>query len=319
MENKQLIVFGPVPSRRLGQSLGINNIPPKHCTFSCVYCQLGRTRNMEDERRGFYNPFEIVKQVEEKVRQAKEKSQNIDYLTFVADGEPTLDRYLGKEIEMLKKLGIKIAVITNSSLISDETVQNDLLNAHWVSLKIDAASKETWKKIDRPHGFLDIEEVKQGIREFADKYKGFLVTETMLVNGINDNREEIEKIADFIGEISPRKSYLSIPIRPPAEADVKPPSEEIINSTFQVFKSKNINVEYLIGYEGNEFASTGNVEEDLLSITSVHPMREDAVKEFLEKNGAEPHILKKMIDNNKMIQLEFEGRKFYMRKILEKR
>jgi len=113
MADYDLLTFGPVPSRRLGQSLGINNIPPKICSYSCVYCQVGRTLHMQAERKAFYKPEEILKAVERKVKDAKNKGEGIDYLTFVPDGEPTLDINLGKEIELLKQLGIKIAVITN--------------------------------------------------------------------------------------------------------------------------------------------------------------------------------------------------------------
>lgn len=110
------IAFGPVPSRRLGHSLGINNIPPKTCTYSCVYCQLGNTINMPVERKNFYKVTDITQAVKEKVKQVKEKGEQIDYLSFVPDGEPTLDANLGQEIELLKSLGIKIAIISNASL-----------------------------------------------------------------------------------------------------------------------------------------------------------------------------------------------------------
>jgi wyosine [tRNA(Phe)-imidazoG37] synthetase (radical SAM superfamily) len=105
--------FGPVPSRRLGRSLGINNIPPKACTYSCVYCQVGRTSEMQVERRSFYDPEEVVQDVWDRVQRSTEAGETIDYLTFVPDGEPTLDVHLGREIELLKPLGIPIAVITN--------------------------------------------------------------------------------------------------------------------------------------------------------------------------------------------------------------
>ena len=108
--------FGPVPSRRLGRSLGINNIPPKVCTYSCIYCQLGRTVRMQSERGAFYAPEEVVRGVEEQVVKAREKNERIDYLTFVPDGEPTLDINLGREMELLRPRGIKIAVISNASL-----------------------------------------------------------------------------------------------------------------------------------------------------------------------------------------------------------
>ena len=155
MNEAKRIAFGPVPSRRLGKSLGINNIPPKICPYSCVYCQLGRTHNMQVAREEFYNPEEILYAVEKKVKESLERKEPIDYLTIVPDGEPTLDIDIGKEIELLQTLGIKIAIITNSSLIWDKKVRDDLSKADWVSVKIDAISQDIWHKIDRPHGSLN--------------------------------------------------------------------------------------------------------------------------------------------------------------------
>ncbi|MCK4471545.1 MAG: radical SAM protein, partial [Anaerolineae bacterium] len=117
-----MIAFGPVPSRRLGRSLGINNIPPKICTYSCVYCQLGRTIKMQIKRHAFYEPEKVLQDVHDKVEKVRETGERIDYLTFVPDGEPTLDVNLGREIELLRPLGIKIAVISNGSLIGREDV-----------------------------------------------------------------------------------------------------------------------------------------------------------------------------------------------------
>ena len=133
----KMITFGPVPSRRLGRSLGINNIPPKVCSYSCAYCQVGRTTQMEVERRPFYRPEEILDEVREKVENSWEQGKAIDYLTFVPDGEPTLDINLGREIEILKPLGIKVAVISNASLIWNEGVREVLSKADWVSLKVE--------------------------------------------------------------------------------------------------------------------------------------------------------------------------------------
>jgi wyosine [tRNA(Phe)-imidazoG37] synthetase (radical SAM superfamily) len=133
-----MITFGPVPSRRLGRSLGINNIPPKICTYSCIYCQLGKTLKMKIEPQVFYSPTEIFREVEDKVKKSKEKGELIDYLTFVPDGEPTLDINLGQEIKLIKPLGIKIAVITNSSLIDKKIVRENLMKADLISFKIDS-------------------------------------------------------------------------------------------------------------------------------------------------------------------------------------
>ena len=311
----KMIAFGPVPSRRLGQSLGVNNIPAKICTYSCIYCQVGRTLQMQIKRKPFYNPGEILKEVEWKVKEAVARGEPIDYLAFVPDGEPTLDINLGKEIQLLKGLGIKIAVISNASLIWKDDVRDDLYKADWVSLKIDAVSEDIWRRIDRVHGLLRLEKILLGIKEFSKSYQGKLVTETMLIRDFNDTAPELEKLADFIAGIGPGKSYLSIPTRPPAESWVRPASERTINMAYQVFSEKSIDVEYLIGYEGNAFAFTGNVEEDLLSITSVHPMRKDAVNELLAKAKADWDAIEKLITQDKLIQLEYGNNKFYMRKL----
>jgi wyosine [tRNA(Phe)-imidazoG37] synthetase (radical SAM superfamily) len=310
----KLIVFGPVPSRRLGKSLGINNIPPKICTYSCIYCQLGRTNNMQINRREFYKPEEIMHAVEKKVKEARERGEPIDYLTFVPDGEPTLDINLGKEIEMLKPLGIKIAVITNASLIWKKDVQDDLDKADWVSLKIDAVNQNIWHRINRPHGSLKLGKILEGISEFAHTFNGELATETMLIRDVNHNTKELEDIADFIAGIDPKKSYISIPTRPPAEKWLIPAREYDINIAYQVFKERGLDTEHLIGYEGNAFAYTGNVEEDLLSITSVHPMREEGIKEFLTKAQAGWNVIEKLIKEDKLVEVEYKDKKFYMRK-----
>jgi len=315
VNEEKLIVFGPVPSRRLGQSLGINNIPPKICTYSCIYCQLGRTNNQIVQREAFYKPKEIKNAVEKKVKEVRKRRETIDYLTFVPDGEPTLDINLGNEIELLKALDIRIAVITNASLLWKKEVQDDLSNADCVSLKIDTVNEKSWKKINRPHRSLKFGKVLSGISEFSRIFHGELFTETMLIKNINDNTQELEKIADFIEELTPKKSYISIPIRPPAEKWAKPAEEFDINMAYQVLKERGIDAELLTGYEGNAFAFTGNVEEDLLSITSVHPMRKEGVNSFLSKAKVDWAVIEKLIKEDKLLEVEYKGNKFYMRKL----
>jgi wyosine [tRNA(Phe)-imidazoG37] synthetase (radical SAM superfamily) len=310
-----MIIFGPVPSRRLGQSLGINNIPPKICTYSCVYCQLGRTLRMQTDRRPFYEPEEIVRQVKDKIEKAKGNKEPIDYITFVPDGEPTLDENLGREIELLKPLGFKIAVITNSSLIWREDVRAELLKADWVSVKIDCVNQEMWRRVNRPYRILRLNLILDGVLEFARGFKGELATETMLVKGLNDSDELLTETAEFIARLEPGVSYVSIPTRPPAEEWVKIPDEEIINRAYQIFEERIANVEYLIGYEGNAFAFTGNAEDDILSITSVHPMREDAVEDFLERARGDWDVVRNLIAQKRLLETEYEGKKFYVRKL----
>ncbi|GAK56832.1 radical SAM domain protein [Candidatus Vecturithrix granuli] len=307
------IAFGPVPSRRLGRSVGINNIPPKICTYACVYCQLGRTPHMQITRAAFYQPEEILRQVEIKLREAREHEEGIDYLTFVPDGEPTLDLHLGRSIELLKPLGIKIAVITNASLLWQADVRDALRQTDWVSVKIDAAIQDTWRKIDRPHGTLRREQILQGIADFSQTFHGELVTETMLVHGVNDEQTELERIAKIVADWHLQKSYLAIPTRPPAESWVQPVTEAALNRAYHIFCAQGLTVEYLIGYEGNAFARTGQVEEDLLSITAVHPMRADAVREFLERARAGWEVVDRLLAKKQLRALEYQGHTFYLR------
>ena len=224
-----MIAFGPVPSRRLGQSLGINNIPPKICTYSCIYCQLGRTIRMQANREEFYEPGEIAGDIEIKMEELRGKESPVDYLTFVPDGEPTLDVNIDREIEFLKPVGIKIAVITNASLIWDPDVREALSKADWVSLKVDAVSENIWRKIDRPYRSLKLEMILDGMLNFAAGFSGTLTTETMLIQEVNDGGDEVERIADFLAKLSPGRSYVSIPTRPPAEKWAKPAVESSIN------------------------------------------------------------------------------------------
>jgi wyosine [tRNA(Phe)-imidazoG37] synthetase (radical SAM superfamily) len=313
-----VIAFGPVPSRRLGRSLGINNIPPKVCTYACIYCQLGRTIKMQVKRSSFYEPGEIFKAVQNKVEEAKRAGEVIDYLTFVPDGEPTLDVNLGREIELLRPLGIKIAVITNGSLIWLRDVREDLMKADWVSLKVDSTREEIWRRIDRPYGTLQLTSILDGMLEFADAYSGELVTETMLVQGVNDDNAHIKEVGDFLAQLKPARAYLSIPIRPPAEEWVRSPAEGVINRAFQTLSKDVGQVEYLIGYEGNAFAFTGDVEEDLLSITSVHPMRQEAVSEFLTRAGTDWSVVQRLIDGDQLVEANYEGKNFYIRKLVKR-
>ncbi|MGD2037748.1 MAG: radical SAM protein [Desulfobacterales bacterium] len=312
-----MISFGPVPSRRLGRSLGINNIPPKICNYSCVYCQIGKTSRMQVDRMPFYDPEEIYRDVRKKIEKALKKGEPVDYLTFVPDGEPTLDVNLGSEIALLKSLGLKIAVITNGALAWRKDVKAELAKADWVSFKIDSKSEKIWRRINRPHRTLKPEAIWAGMLEFADSYSGTLVTETMLVKGINDNVESFTKIAKFLNHMQPVKAYVAVPIRPPAEKWVRPPDGNVINEAFQILNEKPFQVEYLIGYEGDAFAFTGDVEKDLLSITAVHPMREKAVSAFLEKAGKDWSIIRRMIASNSIIETAYGGEKFYIRNFLK--
>jgi len=316
-----ILAFGPVPSRRLGKSLGINNVPAKTCSYSCVYCQLGKTINLTTERQAFYKPEDIFKEVKWRVDEAASRNEKVNYLTFVPDGEPTLDINLGKTISTLKQIGIPIAILTNASLICRDYVREDLLKVNMVSLKIDAVSEDLWRIINRPHKDLKLSAILEGITEFAEEFKGAIISETMFVDGISYG-EESEKIAEFLKHLKRLdKAYIAIPTRPPTERWVKSAKEETVNTAFQIFTEKlgADRVEYLIDYEGNAFAFMGRVEEDLLGITAVHPMRRGAVKEFLKKANADWHVIEKLLKEDKLVELEYKGDRYYMRRLPSRR
>jgi wyosine [tRNA(Phe)-imidazoG37] synthetase (radical SAM superfamily) len=313
-----VLTFGPVPSRRLGRSLGINNIPPKACSYSCVYCQVGPTQATEIVLRKFYAPDQIYREVEKHLVQTREKGDRVDYLTFVPDGEPTLDAQLSETIECLRPLGIPVAIISNASLIWREEVRESLMKADWVSLKVDAIDESLWRQLNRPHPSLDHQAILNGMLVFADDFRGTLATESMFVKGLNDNDQTANDLAGFLGKLGPDIAYLSVPTRPPTEQSVHAPDEATLNRVYQIISRKAKKLELLTGYEGNAFASTGDVAEDLLSITSVHPMREEAVRKLLDKAGTHWHVVEQLIAEEQLKLTMYEGRKFYVRRIPDK-
>ncbi|MGC8911901.1 MAG: radical SAM protein [Nitrososphaeria archaeon] len=308
------IVFGPVPSRRLGRSLGINNITAKTCSYSCVYCQIGRTTDLTIDRKCFYRPEKVLEEVIRRIRTLSSRGEKIDYITFVPDGEPTLDSNIGKEIVLVKRVGVPVAVITNASLLWRKEVIEDLLDADYVSLKIDAVSEEVWKRVNRAHPSLKLDNILNGIREFSARFRGKIVTETMLINGV-DYGMELEKVSEYLKSLRRvDKAYISIPTRPPAEKWVKQPREKVINLAFQTF-SKKVGlekVELLVDYEGDNFTISDDIERDFLSIMAVHPMRRDAVESLLTREGGGWHTIEKLLNEKKIVELEYEGKKYYM-------
>jgi len=309
------IAFGPIPSRRLGRSIGINNIPPKICSYGCIYCQIGRAIKVDNQRRQYYTPEEVFQSVREKVEKTRQAGEKIDFLTFVPDGESTLDINLGEEIRQLKELDIPLAIITNSSTMDRQDVRDELMSLDLVSVKVDSVIEPVWRKINKPHRGIHLEQMLEGLRIFARQYKGKLITETMLIDGVNDTRENLEQTAEFIQSLNPYAAYISIPTRPPARTDVRPTGEDMLNLAFQVYSSHMNKVEMLLGYEGNAFAHSGDTESDILAITAVHPMREDAIAEFLDRDGKDWSLIRKLIDQEKLLETEFGGNKFYLRRL----
>jgi len=293
----------------------VNNIPPKICSYSCVYCQLGRTLRMRHRRSTYYGPGEIAAEVERRVTEVRAEGGEIDYITFVPDGEPTLDADLGREIDLVKPLGIPVAVITNSSLLGQEDVKGDLARADWVSVKVDSVQEPVWRKVDRPHPSLELDSILESAVSFASTFGGTLVTETMLVRGANDSLGDMKETAEFLARLKPEVAYLAVPTRPPAMDWVRPPGERELNRAYQVLARRLRRVELLVGYEGDAFSSTGDPERDILSITSVHPMREDAVQKLLAETGSDWSVVGRLLEDGRLVEQAYGGHRFYLRKL----
>jgi wyosine [tRNA(Phe)-imidazoG37] synthetase (radical SAM superfamily) len=308
-----MISFGPVPSRRLGRSLGINNIiSPKVCSYNCIYCQVGETSRRSINREPFFEPEAIYENVEKHIKQLS-KDNYPDYLTFVSNGEPALDKNIGKAIELLKSLAIPIAVITNASLLFNKQVRDDLHLADWVSLKMDAGDNETWQKINRPAPALNFEKTIENIMLFASGFKGILCTETMIIDGINDSVNNITAVSELVKNIEPKKAYLAIPIRPPAEVSVNQPDSEKLNMAWHIFNKSHINTEFLTGFEGTDAGFTGNIYDDILNITAVHPLRHDSLIKLLKNDNADYSVVKSLIKQRLIRSIIYNGKKYYLR------
>ncbi len=216
-------IYGPVPSRRLGFSLGIDIIPLKTCTLDCIYCQLGPTAEKTLQRKNYYSPSEILVQVKEKLA----SGQRIDTITFSGSGEPTLNKTLGKLIKEIKRITpIPVAVLTNSTLFADKTVRNALMAADLIIPSLDAAAQEVFLRTNRPCSPLNIESIIEGLKEFRKEFKGQIWLEIMLVKGVNDSLPHIQKLREAASRIKPDKIQLNTVVRPPAEKFARPLSAE---------------------------------------------------------------------------------------------
>ncbi len=303
-------VFGPVPSRRLGQSLGVNNVPAKTCTYSCMYCQLGAAPQ-HLERQTFYPPEDIATMVKNSL--ASRHTADIDYITLVPDGEPTLDTGLGETIRLLRSIGIPVAVITNGSLLWQKNVRLALMQADWVSIKIDAGSTQTWQRVNHPHPGLDYSHIQKGWQRFADSYEGTLTTETMLVNGVNDGAGELEAIAGHVALLEPSTAYLAVPTRPPAMSWVRPPGTTTRAMAYATFKQHGLTVEELTGYSPERFAAGDTIAAHVMAILAVHPMRKKELEQLLMDSDAGWNVVEYLQQHGDIRPVDYQGQRFYVR------
>ncbi len=210
----QVHVYGPVPSRRLGYSLGVDILPYKTCSLNCIYCQLGPSSTTTDREDSYFDDRKILAQIKE----AASSGRRIDYITFSGSGEPTLNTLLGRLIPRIKKAtGIPVAVLTNSTLLSREPVRKSLLTADLVVPSLDAVTQDVFEKINRPHPSLQIRDIIEGLTRFCREFKGRVWIEIMLVAGINDSPAHIQKLKQTIDSLHPDKVQLNTVVRPPAE------------------------------------------------------------------------------------------------------
>ena len=273
-------VFGPVPSRRLGQSLGIDTIPLKTCNWNCVYCQLGRTMPLTNERREYVLDEDILFEVGRALR--SRMNGGIDWVTFVGSGEPTLHIYLGEIIRRVKTLTtLPVAVITNGSLLYLPEVRQELSVADAVLPTLDAGTTEIYRKVNRPHPDVTFERLVDGLVAFREGYRGNLWVEVMLVRGLNDTSQALEDIAKVLQRVKPDAVHINLPTRPPAETWVQPTDEEGLMRAVSILG----NIAEVVHPAEGSFDLSGyeNVVDAIIGVITRHPMRQDELERTLSR------------------------------------
>jgi len=211
-------VFGPVASRRLGISLGVDIIPYKTCTLDCLYCECGKTTTLSLERESFVDSFVVLQEI----RQAIIHEPHIDFITFSGGGEPTLNKDIGTIISKIKEMtSIPVAIITNGTLLYRSDVRDDILLADLVLPSLDAASRTVFEAINKPHKDLDLKRMIDGLITFGKSFSGKIWLEVFIAEGINDSDDELDKIHDIIIKVKPEKVQLNSLDRPPAYENVQ--------------------------------------------------------------------------------------------------
>ncbi|MBN2043554.1 MAG: radical SAM protein [Anaerolineales bacterium] len=303
-------VFGPVPSRRLGQSLGIDTIPLKTCNWNCVYCQLGRTKPLCNQRKDYIPIHEILAQIKTALK--RHTAGEIDWITFVGSGEPTLHAGIGYLIKEVRSLtNIPVAVITNGSLLFLKSVRDALRQADAVLPGLDAGTPELYKKLNRPHPDITFDRYIGGLVEFRQEYRGKLWVEVMLVKDLNDTAKALERIACQIEKIRPDKIHIGLPTRPPAEKWVFPPTEEGVLRAIEILGNV---AEVASPLEGKfDIREADNIVDAILAIIIRHPMSEEQLLEsladFPEEKQAE--ILENLQASPHAQVIQRYGRRFW--------
>ncbi len=300
-------VYGPVPSRRLGFSLGIDIIPFKTCAFDCIYCQLGPTTLKTINRKKYFPLKDILFSIKKKLA----SGHRIDTITLSGSGEPTLNSDIGKLIREIKKTtSIPVAVLTNSSLLNRKRVRKDLLAADLVVPSLDAATLEAFAKTNRPHSSLKLEEIIKGLEKFRQEFKGSIWLEIMLVKGVNDSSPHLRRLKKVIAKIKPEKIHLNTVVRPPAEKSARSLSLRELEKIKKFFGK---NTEIIAEFDKKaQKLSSEDLEKAILSMIQRRPVTLSDISTSLGAHKNEVlKYLNFLIREGKIQSASHEGSKYY--------
>jgi wyosine [tRNA(Phe)-imidazoG37] synthetase (radical SAM superfamily) len=300
-------VYGPVPSRRLGFSLGVDVVPYKTCTLDCIYCQIGRTTQKTLDRRPYAQKADILKEVKEVLS----RKQQIDYITFSGSGEPTLNSDIGALIKEVKACtSLPVAVLTNGTLLFMEDVQKDLLNADIVLPSLDAASLQVFRRVNRPHHSLKIETILDGLKKFRKLYRGRIWLEIMLIKGFNDYSEELLCMRNAISEIQPDRVHLNTVVRPPSLISAKPLNREEMAA---VKKYLGENCEVVAEFHGHRDGEAHNVEDAIVEMAKRRPVTIVDIANVLgisETNAG--RMIRGLREKKRIEEKQYHGETYYL-------
>ncbi len=266
MASEKKYFYGPVPSRRLGRSYGVDIVPFKVCTLDCVYCQLGKTADRIIERKDYGS----IEPILDELREILTEGLEADFITIAGSGEPTLNLRLGELIDGIKKItDIPVAILTNGTLLYKEDVRADCAKADVVMPSLDAGDEQTFQRINQPHNDISIENLISGLCAFREEFSGRIWLEVFFVEGLNTDAEQISKIRNAIELIRPDKVQLNTAVRPTAEADIKRPDAEKLQAIATRLGPKcEVVADFSLSHHGRGLE---NKAEDVLSILKRRP------------------------------------------------
>ena len=301
-------VYGPVPSRRLGRSLGVDLVPKKICTYDCIYCQIGRTTEQTTERKEYVPASSILRDCREAL---KEWGERVDYVAISGSGEPTLNLAIGEIIAGINEMTpAPVAVITNSSLLHRAEVREGIHLADVVMPSLDAATASVFHTINRPHPSLEITQIIQGLADFRRDYEGQIWLEILLCRGVNDAGEEIKALRKAIRTIQPDKVQLNTVVRPAMEDYAFPLS---LDTMEEIRESLGENTEIIAEYAGHGQTIAGQqVEDEVIHIIQRRPVTSDDLARILGLHDLEiTKILDKLTKEGKITYRVFNQRLYY--------